>query len=802
VESSTTVTLAVHDAVPPAGLAEAIQARVAGGRSPLTGFSAVWGPAGGPVDFPEWLLLAGDGVLAGWECLPAGAEPEAPHLRAAFDRARRLALPVSVVWHDAGAVLIGCTEPDGPRVAGRWERSEESPGHLVPAWRRLLDEVLAELETRLATGRLRATPASAWFERGILLESMLEDAPRVAEHAADSAEINLEFAAEVDRWWASAHAGHPDHTRPWQPLAHWVLFAWTARIVFAHAVTPDDPAVATVLGDAADASEGEARVERIAWRHGAFTLLGPAFAGRQLPRETWVRIRALDAVLAGLRLHARARGVVLRLLDALVESARQRLAPAFATPAPLAALMARLALQNGARPALDPFCGTGTIVRAIVDDKLQRGVRRALALGGTWGTDRSDLFLRVAALSLASPEPQDEPARLFVADGFVLEPGLMATVDRPSGRDDPRATLPRFGAIVTEPPRVNAGELERSRAIGMSVFREAALPAHPPAYAYVPVVLWNLLEPGGRLVLALPDGWLHEPWARAFRRSTLLHYRCEAVVILRGREPFQSPNPASTLLVLERRRARCTPLPEERTRFVTLRGSFGRAGSIGEAREVADQLLRGEIASPAYAMEDLAAREIAVLEQSELPWTAFFADCAWIPQVRNLLVPATAFVEFARGAPGEGGWMLPCGEPDTSARANGRLLFSRPSAQHAGRGPLLQALLATSVTMFQLESLRALARVGAQIPLALLRHHVHVPDWRRLPLTIQERITHAYQPLARREPLPAAEEFRRADRHAFEAAVWNAFGVPDLAERVPAALIELVDRLHARGDAS
>jgi len=171
------------------------------------------------------------------------------------------------------------------------------------------------------------------------------------------------------------------------------------------------------------------------------------------------------------------------------------------------------------------------------------------------------------------------------------------------------------------------------------------------------------------------------------------------------------------------------------------------------------------------------------------------ADAGRSPGARN------AFVELARGTPEAGAWPLPadaCAQASPS-HAHTRLLCSRPVVQYADRGPLLQALLATSVTMFQFEALRASCRAGALTSMSVIRHHLHLPDWRRLPLAVQERITHAYQPLARREPLPAAEEFRRGDRLAFELAVWSAFGV---AERVPAALLDLIERIHARDSAS
>src|SRR5205085_2598971 len=131
---------------------------------------------------------------------------------------------------------------------------------------------------------------------GTLLDAMLERAPHLADHLAATAQADAAFAVAVERWWSSAHGGHPEHTRAWLPLARWVLFAWTARVVFAHAVTRDDAAAATVLEDACDPAAGEARLESVAWKHGAFTLLGPAFAARVLPEATWAHVRSLDAV--------------------------------------------------------------------------------------------------------------------------------------------------------------------------------------------------------------------------------------------------------------------------------------------------------------------------------------------------------------------------------------------------------------------------------------------------------------------------------------------------------------------------
>ncbi|MBU6428250.1 MAG: N-6 DNA methylase, partial [Cyanobacteria bacterium REEB65] len=193
-----------------------------------------------------------------------------------------------------------------------------------------------------------------------------------------------------------------------------------------------------------------------------------------------------------------------RHVKAVLGKAGQREQGAYYTPMPLAASIARLALQQwqDGRPApqepvliLDPAAGAGNLLVAAQAEADRLGLTTCLC-----GIDVDAGALAIARQRLPGA------ARLLVGD--ALEHGVIGRLAPPA---DPRSSrpYPRFDLVIGNPPFGLRTTLARDWGL---------LGNRADSYAAFMAMGVQLLAPGGILAFVVADSWLsirsHEPLRR------------------------------------------------------------------------------------------------------------------------------------------------------------------------------------------------------------------------------------------------------------------------------------------------
>ncbi|MFT4704185.1 MAG: hypothetical protein ACI81R_001881 [Bradymonadia bacterium] len=206
------------------------------------------------------------------------------------------------------------------------------------------------------------------------------------------------------------------------------------------------------------------------------------------------------------------------LVDRALEDGVDRDATgAFYTPAPLARRLADALLEHGEGPhkMVDPACGSGGLLDAVLEALIEQGVDSTGAIDALWGYDINPIAASVARWRL-----QCRAGTLLTAtagDGPHIE-----------HRDTLRDTLPTdFDAVIANPPFGNAiekktGRTDDERHAWADRYPEAATGAYDKASLFVAWALRHTTA-GAPIAMLVPRALLSAPYASALRT------RCEEV---------------------------------------------------------------------------------------------------------------------------------------------------------------------------------------------------------------------------------------------------------------------------------
>ena len=641
-----------------ADLVGVLNAHLTGRRGSIVRVGAEYGLAGERTLYPDLLFFGASGPLLGCELkFPDTPLYNEELLENAKTKADRLGLQAFLVWNVTSATLH-CREDENFHPHHTWpalpvDRREDVEA-ARPLWENLACRIADDIEQYFADAQIAAPETFKVYSDRLIADIISARSEPVKENILVMVRESAALGAKWRRWWEAKKLEYPKDAPMENSLARMALAHWLNAFLFAHlvrtrfravfgpfdAITPDTTQAEAIMifGELSRGCDFAAM----------FTI---PFEEALLDEGSWTEVLRFHVLLGELNLEGIDQGALAQVLERTRSAHLRKLHGQFATPSPLAKLLVRLGIENTMGHILDPCCGTGGILRASRDLKIEHRTTPNEALSTVWGSDKFAPPLQSALLALAHPDAMGSMLRLFCQDILDLQTDMEINFRDPEAGQEVVKHLPAFSSVVSNLPFVRFEKLDAERDPVnefLAGFHAEALSRKSDLYAYILPWLWTLLEGGGRVAVIVSNAWLGVDWARQFRRCLLTFFKLESVVTSGIGRWFEGPDVVTNILVLSKRDRPGAPEGDEPTTFfVTERSIHDWDQAMVE--RMSDAMLTGNSAVGLVNAQSHTHIEIEGYAQAGLEWNAFFCDLSWLPEVTPWMRRAEEIWEIARG---------------------------------------------------------------------------------------------------------------------------------------------------------
>lgn len=595
--------------------------------------------------FPD-VLLFGDRatarILQGWELkMPDTGIDDAEFRDNAETKARALGLDSFLLWNVSHAHLyVRDADTDDFVRSQVWnELSDITTRKAVASnrkrWEELAGTIFGYLNDLFDRGSLEGRQFIEAYRSGGVTALIMENAGEVAESLAEAARRDGRLRAEMTLWWDRSQAEYGKGPME-QVLAQAVISNWIGKILFGHILREKDERAQQVAGINDDTTPAEALelFRRLSEDCNFWTIFSDSIGLVSIPERAWDQLKQFNKLLSDLRVGSVDQAQLSGVLEATVEVAIRKLRGQYPTPIELARLLVHLCVRNTVDDrVLDPCCGSGTIARATIEQKLTGGVAPDRVAATVFAGDQDPQAVQIATFALAKPSLMHMPLRIFQRDAFTLDPATAIDFRNPTSGAVFTETLGQFQAIASNLPFVaQAGRNQYGNALDRVA---AAMGAEGDRFtrradvaAYLPFSLHPLLADGGRLGIIITNAWLGTDWGDAFYNILGRYYDLKCVVTSGAGRWFQNSEVVTNILIMEKKAG-----PDQESgdiKFVVLTRTLEEVGGEDAVSISAAQIELGQTQNDTMTIRAVSPANLARFRTYGLGGNAQFVDCDWI----------------------------------------------------------------------------------------------------------------------------------------------------------------------------
>jgi len=352
-----------------------------------------------------------------------------------------------------------------------------------------------------------------------------------------------------------------------------------------------------------------------------------------MPERAWDQMKQLNKLLIQLRISTIEQSQLSKILESTVEVSVRKLRGQYPTPLTLAKLLVELCIDNiQDDKILDPCCGSGTIPRAALEQKLSIGCSPEDATSMVFAGDQDHQAIQIATFAMTKPNLMNIPLRIFQHDAFFLK-----TNTELKFRD------PKTGVLFTEEPgqfNVIASNLPFVGQKGRTQYEDAIklvnasfrnnpsrLPRTTDISAYFPFALYPLLIDGGRLGIIITNAWLSTEWGEKFFNLLQDHYHLQYVITSGAGRWFNNSKVVTNLLIMEK----VTNQKDVNriTDFITLTRPLEELSDSETLKITASQIRLSTCLADTMTIRSISYEQIQRFRMYGLGGNAQFVNCDW-----------------------------------------------------------------------------------------------------------------------------------------------------------------------------
>ena len=567
-----------------------------------------------------------------------------------------------VVWNVAEAVLYilndstDTFEPyEEPLFSNAAIKTREDVSSRPDLWKSGANEILEKLNRFFDGGVISGVSPEIMFSDSGIVETLLSCQAEVKRFIEEKIQTDSEVDAKIKIWWRHVELGYPGEDSPAGPLAYYVLLRWFNRFVFSNILKAYTDSVKklesvkqnTTVEEALDlfSDVSEKSDFRNVFERSDFDHL--------IPDSVWNTFVSFNDFLQEFQFAKIDRAVLQSILKSAILTTIKKTAGLYITPEPLAYLLVLLTLADKSSMAIDPFCGTGTIVNAILSVKSDYNIPGRDVIRSTWGSDKFAFPIQIATLAVSTPENMNETLRIFTHDAFELEVGKKIGFIDPSTGNDSDIEIPLFSAIISNLPFVRSKDLNKLnplvfKKIGnfyskYNISESDKLDGRSDLYAYIPFLIYDILDDNGYLGVITSNSWLSPGWGFKFRNMLKRFYSIKYIVTSENGRWFDNANVVTNLLICQKKDTN----DDDIFSFISILEHLNSC-DIDDIDNIATNIIT-QSESSAIAVNTISRKNVDILDELSIGWTSCFSNTDWFLSHKDKFKSIKEYSSVARG---------------------------------------------------------------------------------------------------------------------------------------------------------
>lgn len=610
--------------------------------------------------FPD-VLLYGDTeltvILQGWELkMPDVPITDEVFVADAKRKAIALGLDSTVIWNFT-YVKFFTYDRDTKEwsTAKEWEnldiKTREDVATYHEQWTKTLNDVVLTVNEYLLTHTVRTTIGEVISDKVI---NMLinENKTAVAENYRQAAIKDSRLNAYINNWWKGINAEYQfDETDPYKAYAKNVILNWAYRIIFAHLIKRHQSEA--MLIDTLDYEKSPSEANNIFLHITSvcdfYNIFEKIDCNEILPDRTWHSLIELSLFLKENGINSINQSMLQNILDGSINTTRREMNGQFTTPKTLARILVKLTVHDLTGNDADVTCGTGTIPHAIITmKKAAIGVEKAVET--TWASDKYQMPLQIANISMTSYDTINMASRLFKKNVFELKPGELIKLVNPKDGSEMEVTVPVFNAICSNLPFVSFENIPAEDIPYISKIQDKYKLSSKSDYSYfIALQIANLIEKGGYVGIIVSNSWLGTEAGDTFYNALTKVYNVLQVHISGRGRWFKNADVVTTMLILQKKSDEAE-VPN--TVFCLWKKSLDQITRDKSLEEtiVESSLLDKDVDKEVMIRSSYSKEQIEELHNLNICYNSLFHDVSWLLDIKDCLVPLRKHFSIIRGS--------------------------------------------------------------------------------------------------------------------------------------------------------
>lgn len=610
--------------------------------------------------FPD-VLLFGDRetarILQGWELkMPDTDINDFEFRNNAEIKANALGLDSFLLWNVSHAHLYVRKDSNQFILSHQWSgladiTTRTSVTTNRRRWQDLATEIIGYLNDLFDNGSLEGRQFIEAYRSGGVTALIMENVGEVIEALNKAMRRTAILRNEITLWWNRYQAEYANGTME-QVLAKAIISNWIGKILFAHILRERDNRAQRIASISNDTTPTQALelFKQLSKDCNFWTIFSDSLGLNVIPARAWEHLKQFNRLLSDLRVGSVDQAQLSGILEATVEVAIRKLRGQYPTPIELARLLVYLCARNlETDRILDPCCGSGTIVRAALEQKLASGIDGAQAASTIYASDQDPQAVQISTFALANPNLMHTPLRIFQYDAFSLKPDMEVEFRNPSNGTLFSEQLGTFNAITSNLPFVaQVGRKQFGNALQTvytNMLSGKGFTGRADVSAYLPFALYPLLAENGRLGIIITNAWLGTKWGDDFYNQLIHYYDLKCVITSGAGRWFKNSKVVTNILIMDKKDTSTQENGD--VNFIVITRPLEEMADEETVRIAAAQIDLGQTQEETMTIRAVSKTEMASFRRFGLGGNAQFVNCDWI--LRMPLIPLKDIFDISRG---------------------------------------------------------------------------------------------------------------------------------------------------------